>query len=294
MKGKNILVAFAVVAIALLTSCQQNKTSGEFTTQTFSASDSLPGAVTEVEIDYPTGGPQVLVDSIRAWIIQLQSEGYTGDVADGQAFVDFVHKQSSDALVDAFNGMRADIEVDESDPEADGMFNIPNEDRTSLKLEWQNDDFVTYGYTFFLYSSGAAHGIEGSYGTTFFKQDGTRLTWADVRGADTEEFQAILREGLKAYLEVETDEELADNVFLPEGNDIYHIPLPNTDPCVREGGIEFYYGEYEVASYSCGTPSFVVPFDRIHPFMSERVMRILDTYPESPSQDITTGRTEMY
>lgn len=294
MKRKTLYLAVAWVAFGLLTSCQQNKTEADFSVQTFTAKDSVRGAMTEVEVDWPQTGPQVLVDSLRQWIITLLDKNYTGDVSDGQAFVDFVQKSSEKALIDTYNEIRADMEIDEDDPEGMGIFDIPSEDNAWLKLNWQNADFVTYGFSFFLYNTGAAHGIEGDYGTTFFKQDGTRLSWADVPGADSEEFQAILREGLKAFMEVETDEELAECLFLPEDGDINHIPLPALHPCVRENGIELYYSEYEVAPYSYGTPSFIVPFDRIHPFMSERVQRILDTYPDSPSQEIVVGRTEMF
>ena len=74
---------------------------------------------------------------------------------------------------------------------------------------------------------------------------------------------------------------------------MYNIPLPNMEPCVRAEGIEFYYTEYEVASYSCGTPSFIVPVSRMQPFLSERLKKLFGDQTDAKDEGFT-HRTEMF
>ena len=295
MNMKMTLAAVAAVALLLLAGCKQQAEGGPLEVSTYTAQDSTRYAFTEIELDYPTGGPAVLVDSIRKWMDETLGGTYGGDMEDGQALVNFYQKLSDDELKSEWEELRAEMEVDEDDPEGDGMFSIPSEDHTSLKMDWQNDFFVTYNHSFSVYSSGAAHGLEGNFGTTFLKEDGSRVTWNDIVGADTDDFQALLREGLKSYFDVETDEELAEQLFLYDDHTLYNIPLPNMEPCVRAEGIEFYYSEYEIASYSSGTPSFIVPVDRIRTLLSERLQHIFDKYPaEAGGNSKMTHRTEPF
>lgn len=289
MNKKMTLAAVAAVGL-LLAGCTQKGSDEPFEVKTFSAQDSTEYALTDVELDYPVAGPQVLVDSIRNWMNETLG-GMFSRLEDGQAMADFYQKQADDELKSEWDEIRANMEVD--DEEGEGIFSIPSEGHTALKLAWQNDLFVTYDHEFSTYYTGAAHGLEGNFGTTFIKQDGSRVTWADIVNTDSDDFQTILREGLKSYLGVETDKELADQLFLNEDHTVYNIPLPNMEPCVRAEGIEFYYTEYEVASYSCGTPSFIVPVSRMMPFLSERLKKIFGDQTDAKNEGFT-HRTEMF
>ena len=294
MNRKMMLAATAAVGVLLLASCTQKGSSGEFAVQNFKAEDSTRWALTEIELDYPIAGPQLLVDSIRNWMNETLGGSYSGDMEDGQALVNFYQKLSDDELKSEWEEMRAEMEVDEDDPEGGGLFDIPSEDHTNLTLAWQNDNFVTYDHTFFMYSTGAAHGLEGCFGTTFLKEDGSRVTWVDILKTESEDFQTILREGLKSYFSIETDQELASELFLNDDHTVYDIPLPNMEPCVRAEGIEFYYSEYEIASYSSGTPSFIVPISKIRPFLSERLQKLFGETATSDKEEGYTHRTEMF
>ena len=288
----NMKMTWAAVAAVgmLLAGCTQKGSDEPFEVKTFSAQDSTKYALTEIEIDYPVAGPQVLVDSVLNWLNESLGGSFSR-LEDGQAMVDFYQKQSDEELKSEWDEIRADMEVDADDEES--LFSIPSEGRDALKLAWQNDLFVTYDHAFSTYHTGAAHGIEGCFGTTFIKQDGSRVTWADIINTNSEDFQTILREGLKSYLDVETDADLADQLFLNEDHTVYNIPLPNMEPCVRAEGIEFYYTEYEVASYSCGTPSFIVPVSRMQPFLSERLKKLFGDQTDAKDEGFT-HRTEMF
>lgn len=278
----------AALSLGLLAGCQNKSAEQEaFEVQTFSHSDSTEYAMISVEVDYPVTGPQSLVDSIRAWMAGCVAYGYKGDLSDGQVLVDHSFKETDTKLKAEWDEMHADAQSD--DPEEMGLLDIPGEDHLTLRLAWQDDNFVTYDYEFFVYHSGGAHGLEGSSGTTFLKQDGSRMSWSDVTGKSSEEFQALLREGLKIYFGVETDVELDDVLFLTDDYNVFNLPLPSSEPCVRAEGVEFYYSEYEVASYSSGMPSFIVPFDLVSPFMSERIQSIFSTYPKQANSRITSS-----
>ena len=53
------------------------------------------------------------------------------------------------------------------------------------------------------------------------------------------------------------------------------VPLPSWTPYPGEDGLVFVYQQYEIASYAAGMPSFVIPYDRIQPFLTEEARRIL-------------------
>ena len=77
----------------------------------------------------------------------------------------------------------------------------------------------------------------------------------------TTDFQPYIKEGLKKSLEVTTDEELKDNLFLfdsPTYN-IDNLPLPQAGPWITEDGLTYRYSEYEICAYAYGQPTFVVP-----------------------------------
>ena len=132
MNMKMTLAAVAAVALLLLAGCKQQAEGGPLEVSTYTAQDSTRYAFTEIELDYPTGGPAVLVDSIRKWMDETLGGTYGGDMEDGQALVNFYQKLSDDELKSEWEELRAEMEVDEDDPEGDGMFSIPSEPQDGL------------------------------------------------------------------------------------------------------------------------------------------------------------------
>lgn len=130
--------------------------------------------------------------------------------------------------------------------------------------------WIYYGYD---YLTGSAHGISPIYGQTFRKNDGRRIGWEVVRNIDSDGFQKLLRNGLKDYLNVETDKELNDALM---SEDYYYIlPLPKCPPLFTKEGIEFIYNEYEIMSYAQGHPNFIISYDKLRPYLKATALKLL-------------------
>lgn len=79
-----------------------------------------------------------------------------------------------------------------------------------------------------------------------------------------EGLQPSIKQGLKRYFEVSTDQELEEHlIFLPEGNTINSLPMPSSDPWLTPNGLTMSYGAYEIACYGDGEPTFTIPFNNI-------------------------------
>ena len=134
-----------------------------------------------------------------------------------------------------------------------------------LQKDYESSKFVTYVYTSETYSGGV-HGGYTIQGQTFRKNDGRRIGWDILKNTYEQEFQELLKHGLKEYFEVGSDDELKS--MLLNESDFYSIPLPQCGPMFVKEGISFVYNQYEIAPYAAGLPSFVVPYDKIKPYLN--------------------------
>lgn len=139
--------------------------------------------------------------------------------------------------------------------------------------------FLSQDYVF----TGGAHGGMGGDGyITFDKTDGHVVSqFVDTtRVADV---QPLLIEGLKQYYteaseQQMTTEELFERLQLPFDGPKHQIPLPMWQPCPTSEGLLFCYGQYEIACYADGMPSFVVPYNKIKPFLTKDALNLLRDY----------------
>ena len=94
--------------------------------------------------------------------------------------------------------------------------------------------------------------------------------------------QPLLREGLKSYFAENgvkmTDNELFENLQIGISGNDRTIPLPMLQPFPTGEGLVFTYQQYEVACYAAGMPSFVVPYNKIAPYLTEEASRLLAPY----------------
>ena len=145
-------------------------------------------------------------------------------------------------------------------------------DETSVVKLAENDKYVTYFVTHDLYLGGA-HGSQMLDGVTFRKCDGRRIGWDVFTGRYDENFANLVKNGLKEYWQISSDNELK-SYFLDE-NDFYSVPLPECAPLFTEDGVRFVYNEYEIAAYASGRPSFTVPYSEIGDYMMVTAKRLL-------------------
>ena len=225
----------------------------------------------ELTVDYPTAGPEALVDSVRAYIAtevksfymaRLDGDGsprpaeYSGDLKDGKALVDFHSEHILADMQDIYRSLTKDY----------GGTEMYMTDQGHIRRTSENDSIVSYEAGCYQYEGGA-HGLYWIEGTTFRKSDGKRIV-INLDLSKVDAMQPLLREGLARYLrdngaETTIDDLLKSDTFISDGQ----IPLPSTNPYLTADGVKFVYQEYEIGPYAIGTPTFTIPLKDIQPFI---------------------------
>lgn len=203
-----------------------------------------------LEIEYPVTGNPELLKSIRTWMNEMLSDTYKGNLDDADAF--FRHYSSL---------LGTDPEMEEY-----GGFTI-----NKLDVEYLSDLVVTYEHDSYEYEGGA-HGMGGSYGTTFLCSDGTIFDKDCF--TSYKPMQQLFIDGLKRYFKVKTDKELLD--CLISIDNVNKIAPPGRRPWVDEDGVVFSYSPYEIAPYSAGAPNFTIPYSKIAPYLTDKGKRFFN------------------
>lgn len=197
-----------------------------------------------------------LAFAVGEWLDEALGGYYPGDVRDMQQVVDFYGHAMSDTL-------RKEAEI------VGGGTYLEYE--ATMEKAWENDQVVTYTLQTML-GLGGAHPSSSFEGATFRKSDGRRLGWDIVSRRYQYQMQDLLREGLKNYLEVGTDEELQEML----GDDKYYcLPFPQTPPYMLENGVMFIYQQYELMAYAMGMPSDAIAYETIKPLLTVWAQRLV-------------------
>lgn len=139
--------------------------------------------------------------------------------------------------------------------------NAPHMYKMEIRKEFDNDNLVTYTATIFMYDGGA-HGMTQSASVTYSKELVMRLSYDNAFSPEgLKALKQALREGLKKYFEVTTNQELIG--MLNGVDDPYGLPLPNGDPFITQQGLVLRYAPYEIAPYSAGMPTVTIPWTKI-------------------------------
>ena len=206
-------------------------------------------------IDFPESDNEILANAIREYISESLGStygggeeeskmgSYSGDLADGEQMAKYYFDLKVKEFTKMYNSMKNE-----------GMPDVPQlASEIQITRGYETPKLVTFNFSSYEYGGGAHGGSVGS-GMTFRKTDGRRIGWELF---STVKMQSILRNGLKEYFEVKTDEELENSLSLES---IYNIPLPVTPPLFTEKGIVVIYQQYEIAAYAAGMPSFTIPY----------------------------------
>lgn len=263
MKGKLMQMNKMVLALGLamaMTSCNSgaaggSKSDGQDTLRTEVLSlDSIwySDSANEYYKDFPIGVQlslempsfdqnPVLANAIMEWVMEQLNVTEQVDLKDGKAIL----KQCL-----------ADMEEEESI-------------EYSVKKVYESDLFVSFemvGYEMFL---GAAHGTPMRLGATFRKSDGKQFGWNMFkRETAADQLQPILKAGLKKAFDVESDEELEENLAVMEPYSADYLPKPETEPWVTKEGVHLQYQSYEIACYAAGIPEVIIPLKDAAPLMT--------------------------
>ena len=292
MKNYRFLMTMFALAALILTSCNKKQAAtvssadadsttvvapteksqtDKLTTKKIAKSLKNDAGEFDLTIDFPESGNATLVNAIREYISEslgstygggeedTKQGSYSGDLADGDKMADYYF----DLKVKEFQAMYNEMKQD-------GMPEIPElASSTKITKDYETDRVVTYLFNSYENGGGAHGGAVGS-GMTFRKSDGRRVGW-DMFSSG--KMQTVLRDGLKEYFEVKTDEELASNLTLTE---TYLLPMPVTPPIFGKDGIIVTYQQYEIAPYAAGMPSFVIPYNKAKAMMNNTGKQLIN------------------
>lgn len=224
----------------------------------------------KLTIDFPESNNALLDHAIREYISESlgatygggeedsKQGSYNGDLADGEKMAAYY----LDIKVKEFSALYNDMK-------RDGMPNVPQlSSEIEITRGYENPKVVTYNFSRYEYAGGAHGGAVGS-GMTFRKSDGRRIGWEIFH---TAKMQRILRNGLKTYFEVGSDDALTDCLNTESLND---IPMPVTPPLFTEEGITVIYQQYEIAAYAAGMPSFTIPYGEARELLNATGKKLL-------------------
>lgn len=222
---------------------------------------------------FPVSGPHVLVDSIRAYLSSemkgaadnfrkedSQTKSFT-KLADGKDMINYYAKLAYENLKRCFD------DIDYSNSE------FPPELSMSVLKKNETDRYVTYLSSFYTYAGGA-HGLYSEHAVNFDKKTGVILR--DILNRkDVKALQSILRTGLESFFRkpyVAVGEKNVEDGVKSDMNDLFIengiIPLPKNGVYLSSEGVVFIYGQYEIAPYALGMPTFTVPYKEIGKFLS--------------------------
>lgn len=222
-----------------------------------SVSSSVPGEISAVA-EFPEDTLSMLSKAVGEYVGEVMGGTWEGSCVDYDGMLE--HYVSG--LSSTYSGMFSGFPADE----------IRCFDILEIFKQAENDKFVTFGVIRDMYLGGA-HGSHLITGMTFRKSDGRRIGWDVFTGRYNDKFVRLVKDGLKEYWNLSSDEELR-SYFLDE-NDYYSIPLPECPPLFTEEGVQFVYNEYEIAAYAYGRPTFTVPYSEISDYMMVTARRLL-------------------
>lgn len=257
-----VTVICAVFAMFFLTttSCS-NSRDNQLTTDSIKFDKAEKSIDCHFVADYPVKGNQGLTLMVREWISEQMGGTYKGSYENGDSVVQYYGK----AALDTLRAFAKEMSGDSPD--------MKLESTMSIRKSYETPKFVTYIASSYSYMGGA-HGGATLEGATFRKSDGRKFGW-DMFRLDSRftKVQQLIKEGLKQYFKVKTDEELKSNLLNPDN--IYLLPLPQAAPYFTKEGITFVYGQYEIACYAAGMPTFTVPYSKAEGLLTQAAVSLL-------------------
>jgi hypothetical protein len=288
MKADKIIVLAAVAGMVAMTSCGKKSADGEqsdsiVVAETDSMAEvdlSVPVVMdtialkyscddgrflVDVKVQYPLTGPDVLVDSLRAYIAQeLGASPKKVDLRDGDAVVRVYYDSLMTNMKAEYDDVRENM-----GGEDDGFFSMSNE-RTIAK-SYETEKIITIEDCGSVYAGGA-HPLSYAGAVSFDRKTGKRLGTEIFKNLKSKELRNEILRGLREYFEVKSNEELGEMLL---GVDYRKIPMPSVNPYFSKNGLEFIYGQYEIAPYACGMPQFTIPYSRVEPLLKEEIVKLI-------------------
>lgn len=135
-----------------------------------------------------------------------------------------------------------------------------------VHVEWNTKTILTLGMNGYDYPAGAAHGMPWDYCQSFDLKHLRALNLDDI----------FVQQGRKTLLGMvvrQLVDEYGESGMMSAPKD---IDFPGVAPALMEDGVIFCYGAYEIGAYALGLPSVTLPYDKVKPYLTPEVQKLLD------------------
>lgn len=209
------------------------------------------------------GSDSKLVDNVNSWIRDMLGVKDTA-VAMGTQLADRV-------VSDRMSESRSDLTEFAKDAAREGYeFAMQYEFDYDVKPIATTQKYITFLFTSYVYTGGA-HGGAAAIGQTFNSSNGYRLDRDMFRPSTEEAVLQLVKEAIaQQYFDVPVSQ-LSDQLLLNDST----FPMPVNPPYFTEKGVNFQYQQYEIAPYAAGMPECVIPFDKLKPYFTDSVAKLL-------------------
>lgn len=246
-----------------------------FTSHTERAEVKTGEAFCALQADVPAGDSEMDQNIWRELVRQMQQVTISGDEASSKRscpadvsrpeVVTHFCRQYHGELKREYQTMAGD------DPENRPL---PMEFHLALTQQMDTERFVIYSHEMTVWMGGP-HPNGVAYDMVFIKPSGRLLT-SVVKPSSLKAMQPLLVEGVKDYFR-QCETPLEDgSPFSMLSVDDNIIPLPQHTPSFTPEGVAFCYQEYEIACYAAGRISFIIPYDKIMPHMTDEARSLVE------------------
>lgn len=218
----------------------------------------LPGWRFTVRMDYPSDNSK-LSNNVRCWMSSLLSGADniyapTYIKSPQRMFRHYAYNRIGDLFINAEGSIYSIIDNDSITE------NIHEEDNDAYRI-WEDENYITYisGDAWY---GGGAHGDSYTYYSTFSKNSGELLGTKDLINTHSRKkvhqllYDLIIQELIKRTKYSEDDVK-SDFEFTPDNCPIGRLAL-------TPHGVVFQYRAYELGSYSLGSFSFTIPYEKLN------------------------------
>lgn len=278
------LLAAGLIALGGLASCNKSAKNAqdasaqdtakpvELTQTSFSKEDNLLNMNLTALV--PTGNDAASTAMRDTLLATLQQELTTWIVGDDKPQEPVKDTKDVDALAQkCYDSNRAQMLKDQK--EFGISYTAPYEWQFTLDTLTQTDRYIVFDARGYQYMGGAHGGVFGRGAITFSKADGQPFTRWFTDPNNTKLHQMML-DGIAQYFsqsegKAVSVDSLADYLLVKPSE----VVLPVESPRPTPDGLGFSYGQYEIAAYAAGMPSFILPYDQLLPYLSDEAKELL-------------------
>ena len=212
----------------------------------------------DVYIDYPVEGPREITTALRGFVQTALFEHGTSTNAPSEMVRRYCQqrKEAQEKLLE-----RMELtSVREAEQPEEGI---------DVRKVCVTDAFVTYEVYRYSYITHGAHGEYTDYGATFRMSDGHRL--GNVLSHVDEALYDHVRKGLKAYFEINSDQQLQEICT----TDLELMPMPSFPPYLMRDGVRLHYAIFDICPFDWGDPVVTIPYEVAMPYLTEEAKALV-------------------